>query len=48
MEMIIWTTVAVLPINSVINPIIFVVVSLKKIFNWREKKAQVAGNVIPS
>ncbi len=31
-ELIVWTNVAVVPINSIINPLIFVVVSFRKIF----------------
>ena len=31
-EMITWTTVAVVPINSIINPLVFVITSLRKMF----------------
>ena len=35
-DLIIWTTVGVMPINSVINPVVFTIVCLRK--NWDEMK----------
>ena len=45
-DVIIWSTVVVLPINSILNPSVFIIISVRKYIMERSKATDLVGNQV--